>query len=333
MAICILGDIHFASHKDFLIATCEKFLEWFKNWERNSPENYLILTGDLVHDYINGGVVINFLERFIQTSRFKEIHICVGNHDMNKYQNLDQLAYEFYNNKPNVFIYKKAAKAKIGSLNTLILPYFTGINDEGKTMSEYYSNIWKNKEFKDHYDLTVGHFCGEDNSFPGATDCVKNLDKINTDKLCLGHIHTRHINPRVYIGSVYAGRKNENDYTRSAWVCDEEGWKEERLPIFNEFITFSYPDPLPNSKSLVPIYTILNCSSEKLARDKYGNIFIRRSTIEAADFIAKKLDNEANFNYIKNINIPELFKEFLKVQSPLLNEDVINNCKNALKIR
>ena len=102
--IAILGDIHFSSSKDYFIATCESFLSWFKSWKVNSSENSLILAGDIVQSSINGGIVIDFLERFYTYSRFKEIHIVVGNHDCKISDGRSQLAYEFYKNNPDVQI-------------------------------------------------------------------------------------------------------------------------------------------------------------------------------------------------------------------------------------
>ena len=330
--IAILGDIHFQSKNDYFIKTCEEFLKWFDSWSYNNKYNTLLLAGDLVEDYINGGIVINFLERFIQESKFKEIHICVGNHDRKKYQNLNQLAYEFYENKPNVIIHNEASENIIEGHKILFLPYFFGTNKYGKTMGEYYSNIYKDKEFQGPYDLVLGHFGGEDVFFKGSAECVENLDKIKTNRICLGHIHTRQTNPDRYIGSVYAGKKNENDNTRAAWIFDGVDWFEDPLPIFNEFITINYPDPIMRSKSLVPIYTILNCANEKLARDKYGNIFIRKTVSSNSDILIKEGVDADKFKSIKNLDIKNLFNEFIESRVPPLPRDVINECTAALSI-
>lgn len=319
--ICILGDIHFTSRKKYFTDICYSFLEWFKNWEKNNNDNTLILAGDLVDSHLNGGVVIDLLEKFITYSNFKEIHIVVGNHDKKKQDGYDQLAYEFYKNKPNIFIYEDLTEKEIEGQRILFLPYYLN----GSTpMNVRYSNLYK---IKKEYDLIVGHFSEPNTSFPGSIDCISNLDKIKTKKICLGHIHTRQQNPDIYIGSIYAGRKNENDNTRSAWYYDGE-WKEERLPIFSEFITVTYPNKLPESNALFPIYTILNCGNENLARKKYGNINIRRVTTDSSEIINKsELDFE--FNSIKNIDINTLFKDFKEEKK--LPEEVAFECEEALK--
>lgn len=323
--ICILGDLHLTSRKDYLLQTCLCFLDWFKDWDKNNKDNTLILAGDLVDSHLNGGVVINLIDKLYNYSNFEEIHIVVGNHDKKKVDGYDQLAYEFLKNKDNVYIYEELTESIIEGLKVLFLPYFL---DHIHPMNEFYSNLYKIK--KEQYDLLVGHFADESASFKGSVDCISNLDKLNVKKICLGHIHTRFIHPERYIGSIYACNKIQNDPTRSAWYYDDGEWKEERLPIFNEYITFSYPNPLPKSNAEVPIYTILNCASESLARRKYGNIYLRKVTIDKEDIGYKKKELDFEFESIKNIDVNKLFKEFIDSQNPPLLKEIREECEEAL---
>lgn len=323
--VVILGDIHLTSRKDYLLQTCLEFLEWYKSWHLNNIDNELILAGDLVDSHVNGGVVIDLLEKFYLYSQFKNIYIVVGNHDKKKVDGYDQLSYEFLKNKSNVHIYEELEEVEVEGLKCLFLPYYL---DHIRPMNEVYSNL--HKTHKGPYDLVVGHFAGEDNSFKGSVDCILNLDKLNAKKICLGHIHTRFIHPERYIGSIYACNKIQNDPTRSAWYYDGE-WKEERLPLFNEFITFSYPDPKPISRAKVPIYTILNCASESIAKQSYGNIYIRKVTIDKEDVGYKKKDLDFEFESIRNINISKLFDEFINNQDPPLIKEVKDECLEALR--
>lgn len=330
--IVILGDLHFSNFKAWSSKICEDFLSWFKNWDKNNNSNTLILAGDLVHNHINGGLVISYLERLSLYSSFNSIHICVGNHDKKRVDSEEQLAYDFYRYKPNIHIYEKPQEVSIENLRVLFLPYYSGENEEGYSMSDYYSLLYNNKKFTPGYDLIVGHFCGSDAAFPGSEDYVSNLEKLKAKKICLGHIHTRRVNPSQYIGSVYANRCNENDYKRAAWIWDGENWSEERLPLFNEFLTVVYPERLPHSKAMTPIYTILNCGSEKLARDKYGNIFIRRVLPTMEDYSSKeKYEAERKFDSVKNMDLRDLFDSFAKEQNPPLSSNIIETCLNFLK--
>ena len=324
--ICVLGDIHFNSSKDYMMKTCERFLDWYKTWNLNVPQNTLILAGDLVHSAVNGGIVIHFLEEFASNSRFKEVHIVVGNHDKKKVDGINQLAYEFFLQKKNFKIYSKPEVVTIEDKKTLMLPYFVCVNNSGKTMSQYYSEI--TEYFDNDNDIIVGHFSGEECSFYGSSDLVYNLDTLR-GKLCLGHIHTRQLNPNRYLGSVFAGRNNENDSTRAVWVFDGDDFREELLPIFNEFLYVTYPNPLPKSSAEVPIYTVLNCSSEETARNLYGDIYIRKVTKDLVERSStRKEDLEKQFDSTKNFDVKELFENFLKTQD--FNDGVTHKCREAL---
>lgn len=332
--IVILGDIHFSSVKDYYIAICNKFLDWFEGWDKNKEGNQLILAGDLVQNALNGGEVIDFLERLYIKSKFDWIHVVVGNHDLKKVDGIDQLAYEFYKRKPKVTIYSQPVETLLNDRKVLMLPYFDDVNEYGFTMSDYYGSIYKNPKFSNDYDLVVGHFSGDDVSYEGSTDCVKNLKLIKTKKLCLGHIHTRETDPSKYIGSVFSNRKGENDNTRAAWVWDtiNNTWSEEKLPVFSEFLQVTYPEDLPATDALVPIYTILNCGSERLAKERYGNIFIRRVRANLSDAVLKRMESSDNFLSLNQTNIGTLFTSFLKEKDPPLDEKVQEECKAALKI-
>lgn len=331
--IAILGDIHFSSSRPWFIDVSKAFLKWFKEWEVNNSNNTLILVGDLVHVCLNGGLVISFLEEFVNSSNFKEIHICVGNHDKKKQDGIDQLAYEFYKIKPNIHIYEEITAVDIEDNKILFLPYYVGLNKYNLPMNEYYSNLYRDSNWNNvHYNLIVGHCAMEDASFRGNPDCILNLDKLNPDRICLGHIHTRFVNPNVYIGSIFANRRNENDYNRAAWILDNKVWKEEKLPTFCEFDVVSYPEELPKTTALVPIYTILNCSSEALAKKKYGDVHIRKVTKDTYDInFSKQSDKSRKFNSIKDMNIKQLFNSFVSEQTPPLSTNVIDTCLNFIK--
>lgn len=334
MALVFMGDIHLRDDKDYFRQVGEDFLEWYKTWEYNTPDNCLCLAGDLVENPLLSGTVADYLEKFALYSKFKEVHICVGNHDIRKFNDENQLAYEFFKNFENFHIYEEITKITIDGRRGLILPYYKGSNFYGATMTDYYSNLYNNKLYQEHFDFLLGHFNEDSMMFGGDVTPVRNLDKLDVDKIVLGHIHTRYIRPDIYIGSVFAGKKGENDSSRAAWVLDDNGWHEEKYPLFNEFITFQYPEKLPKSDSKVPIYTILNCSSEHVARNKYGRIFIRKTTTELVDTISRrKVSTDRVFDNIKNLDFLTYFDSFVKTQNPPLSTEVIEECKSLLENR
>ena len=334
MALVFLGDIHFRDDRDYFRKVSEEYLEWYKNWEYNNPDNILLLAGDLVENPLLSGTVADYLEKFALYSKFKEVHICVGNHDVRKLNDENQLAYEFFRNFENFHIYDEISKVTVEGRRGLILPYYKGPNFYGYTMTEYYSNLYKDKIYQEHFDFLLGHFNEDSMMFGGDVTPVTNLDKLDVGKIVLGHIHTRFIRPDIYIGSVFAGKKGENDSSRAAWILDDGGWREEKLPLFNEFLTVQYPEPLPKSNSKVSIYTVLNCSSEHVARSKYGNIFIRKTTTELVDTVSRrKVSSDRSFDNIKNFDILALYDSFVKSQNPPLDKDVISECRSLLENR
>ena len=332
--IIVMGDLHLRDDKDFFKLICLNFLEWFKNWDLNRPGNSLILAGDLVETALLSGTVADYLDKLAMYSKFDNVYICVGNHDVRKVNDSNQLAYEFLKNRENFHIYEEASNVTIEGKKVLMLPYFKGTNFDGKTMGEFYGNLWQDKRFNGHYDLVVGHFNDDSIMFGGELDIVRNLDKLDADRILLGHIHTRYIKPEMYIGSVFANKKGENDSLRAVQILDENGWREEPLPVFNEFVSVTYPEKLPKPKCQVPIYTVLNCTSESIARSKYGNIFIRKVTPNLVDSTNKRrVSIDKGFDSIRSIDLNEELENFFKSQSVPFDPIIEEECRNLIRNR
>lgn len=330
--ICILGDIHFNSSKDYYRDICEAFLEWYRGWEYNKRDNTLILAGDLVESAANAGIVIDWLTRLLDYSRFNHIYVCVGNHDKKIISSVPQLAYEFYKSKDNITVFEDIAHVNIEGAEVLFLPYYSGVNSSGLSMHDFYSSLYKNDKYSRYFDFVIGHVGGPDALFEGSNDCIDNLDKLNTDRLCFGHIHTRSSNPRRYLGSVYACKKNENDNTRAAWLYDPKTkrWSEDRLPVFSEYLTVSYPEELPSTNAVVPIYTILNCTSTELAKKEYGNIRIRKVVSTPYEVVESGDSTTAPASSTRSMSLNDLFKDFVASQSPPLDSTVLKKCESLL---
>lgn len=333
--IAILGDLHLRDDKPYWRATCEAFLEWYRNWPTNCKGNDLILTGDLVETPVLSGTVVDYLEKLVEWSNFDSIHICVGNHDRKKMNGHEQIAYKFYNNKKKVHLYDEIASIDISGKSVLMLPYFLGTNSHKQTMHDFYSSIWNDKKFNKRYDLVVGHLCGSDCIFPGDTNYVDNLEKINADHVILGHVHTRSVNSKRYIGSIFANKKSENDKTRAAVIIrDDNSRYEEKLPVFNEFIAINYPNELPKTDAIVPIYSVLSCASETVARVKYGDIFIRRTTPDISDYIPKRnVQLDMRLDSVQEMDVHEMFKSFCKNQTPPFSNLIEEDCFKMLAKR
>lgn len=329
--VVILGDLHLNSSKPAFTKASYAFLDWYRDWNYNSEQNEIIFAGDIVHSSINAGLVIDMMEKLIKYSKFHHIHIVVGNHDKKKKDGVDQLAYTFFNNKENVTVYEKVTEVSIQGHDCLLMPYYMAGYRE-TSMSEVYSNLPKtDKAYAHEFDLIVGHFACTDNiPFP-MIDSVS-LKAYKAKHICLGHIHTRELDPKMYIGSVFANRKNENDPTRAAWILrDNNTLFEEKLPVFTEFLTVTYPEDLPKTNAIVPIYTVLRCSSEKMARDLYGDIFIRYCTVQDEEAMKiKRKEIDSSFLDLKGKELKDMFNEFLKTKDPPLNRNVVSKCMSLL---
>jgi predicted phosphodiesterase len=315
--IAILGDLHLASTKDYFVETAEQFLSWFDHWERNNEENELILAGDLVQSFLNAGIVVDMLYRLFSYSRFAHMHIVVGNHDKKLKDGVYQLAYEFARANTRVSIYEREQITTIQGFRVLMLPHYVAGARE-QSMADHYAELYRNPAYVGA-DLLVGHVA-QQTSLMIISDSIANLEKLEAKKMCLGHIHTR-IDPQIYIGSVYANRVTENAVDRAAWLLDQQqGFFEEPLPIFNEFLSVSYPDELPATKALVPIYTITNCANESIARSRYGGIYIRRvqkSLYRSSSFAEHvEMESEEAGTY------QQLFEGFLRSQDPPVDRRV-----------
>ena len=174
--ICILGDIHFNSSKDYYRDICEAFLGWYRDWKYNESTNTLILAGDLVESAANAGIVIDWLTRLLDYSRFNHIYVCVGNHDKKIISGVPQLAYEFYKSRDNVTVLESIAHISIEGAEVLFLPYYSGVNASGLSMHDFYSELYKTDKYSRHFDFVVGHVGGPDALFEGSNDCIDNLD-------------------------------------------------------------------------------------------------------------------------------------------------------------
>lgn len=279
-----------------------------------------------MHSAVNGGIVIEFVERLVRDSRFDKIHIVVGNHDIKRRDGVVQLAYEFLRNKSNIAIYSKPEAVIIQSKQVLMLPHYITESSSEISMQDAYSALHESYKHM-HFDLVVGHFMEESMSF-GMSDTIQNIRKLKTRQLCLGHLHTR-VDRSIYIGSVYANKINEGDPSRAAWLIGQDGIRhEDRLPIFCDYQTVKYPDPLPVNDALVTAYTITNCSSEKLARLQYGSIYIRKIIQQLGNLErGKDVSSEAELK----LDPLELFKDFMKAVSSPLDRRVAAVCLASLK--
>ena len=319
--IIALGDIHFRSDYAWFRDAIEKFLIWFKNWELNNANNILFLVGDLTHEEENGGIVLDYIERFFSYNNFKETHITIGNHDYKRIKNLYQLSYEHLNRRPNVFIYKEFILINKENINIALLPYAYPSIKNPKPFEEYSKNI---KENKSNIELIFGHVT--DSDLFGSAEMVKGLNKV-TSNVCLGHIHQRL--SKNYIGSVFPLNRKENGeryYRRYEKKDKKVIMIEERLPDFLEFVTINYgEDPIRSDDSVI-VHEILNCPAQEIIYSKYQDVYIKKYIK-----ISKKLEYDPSESNTKS-SMNKMFSEFIKDSNKSYNRNIIKRCRSVLGI-
>jgi hypothetical protein len=321
--ICILGDLHLSSAKPYLVKVGEAFLEWFDGWEHNKKGNELILAGDLLQSAVNGGVVLYQLQMLAELSRFDKIHIIPGNHDLKWREGVPQLGFDFFRHNPKIVIYDRITEVTIQDHRFLLMPHY--IPEKGESdMVTAYSIAYAT--FKGPYDCVVGHFMEEAASIIGAIGGIHNIRKINSKYICLGHVHTK-IDP-VYIESVYACKISEASGTRSAWIFENHEKREELLPVFLDYVTIKYGDPLPPQKAIVTVYTFTGCRSESLVYSKYGSDIFIRKVVQDLSVGSIQVDGDVTMIDSSQFDLKTCFRNFLKTKG--IDRSVAQLCLSKL---
>jgi len=327
MALHILGDPHFSALQPWRLPLGDAFLSWFETYEA-SPNDDLLCLGDYTDDAVNPGKVVKQVKQFadIAKSKFNQVYFMVGNHDLKLYKNKPQLSFEFVEREGVIILKDPAQVLDIQGLHILSLPHYNYRTDL-PPMWDYYGNL--PQEIRDDsFDLVCGHF--SDNSVQ-LFDHTIDISYLHAKHIALGHQHIR-ISSH-YTGSLFPCKISENDSPkpRAVWVYEKTGHlvtkKEVVMPRFGEYRAVEYPKPLPKVNANVTIYTILGCETEKIARDFYGDIYIRGV---ASNFV-KKNNNIVVSDDAFVIGDPiEIFTEWTKVAKTPVSRSVAGLVKKIL---
>ena len=278
MPLHILGDPHFSALQPWRLPLGDAFLKWFRAYAEalSKEQNSLLCLGDYSDDAVNPGLVFKQLKEFADIARenFDQVYFMVGNHDLKMYKNSPQLSFEFVAYEGITILREPAEVLEIEGMKILSLPHYNFRTDI-PSMWQHYGDLPQSIRDQ-HFDLTVGHF--SDNS-AALFDHLIDISYLNTDHIALGHQHIR--SSSHYTGSLYPCKisESESPKPRAVWVYEKLGVKAKKtevpLPVFGEYRALEYPKPLPPPKAMITIYTVLGCESEKIAREFYGNIYIR----------------------------------------------------------
>lgn len=272
----VLGDLHVRPKEPFKSALVS-FFDWFVESKYNSPDNDLLLLGDLTEDPLNPGE-INYiiLNLFLNKLKMRNIDILQGNHD---YSLESGSNLEIFKALPNVTVYDKPAIMEEGNIKYLLLPYYYPNSNDLPPMEEYYSNL--PEEYRQDYDFICHHVTDE--SIP----IVKNhcdLSYLKGNRVG-GHHHNF---ADGYLGSVSLNSVTESGKTPMLMTIDTDTGVShyEEIPKFVEYYTVSYPEDLPNITT------------------DYAILYIKESVSkeESLTFYKKKMEEQGKELYVRRID-------------------------------
>ncbi len=255
--IAIIGDVHIRRKSPYYESSVE-VLDWISNNEEiNNAETLLIFLGDIFEYDENGGDLNKLVLAFLQSLKNKDKLILEGNHD----GDINYSALEALTVVPGVRIIDFYEVREIGGKTFLFLPHIY-TDSKGVTMEEFYSNL----RLEEDIDYCCGHIMDESRSF-GSKSKFCDLSNLNIKKRVFGHDHTFNMDQGgSYLGSIQPNSSTEKDKTPKIFVVDLE--KDEDytvdVPLFINYHSVSYPDPLPEINVKYPVLNI----TESLDREE-----------------------------------------------------------------
>jgi len=319
----VLGDLHLSDSRPWSWDVSNRIVDFITNHPLNNKNNTLILLGDLTEDAFLSGQMFFLLMRLFLNLRFKSIYVLIGNHDIKRNKqgqltcSLNFLQHDLFNK--NVTLIYQPSFFESENMAILALPFIFPQFAEGWSSVKDYEKMQGSKLDKE-YDLIVGHF--QDTSVKLPSESV-DIEYLKTKFYALGHIHDKN-HPR-YVGSIVPNSIEGSGLPRyiRTYIKDKETLIE--IPKIMDYYTVTFPDPLPKVESQVPVWTILNCQDESIAKTHYGDIYIRKC-------INNISMNKTEFSKIagsENVSIGELFNVWKKQSG--YDKDVLNLAEEYFK--
>lgn len=315
MSLVTVGDLHLQSDRPWGLEVGEETVKWIIENEHNDPKNTLVLLGDLTEKSVLTGSVYTLLMKLFTGLKYKKTYILVGNHDGKMGSRGADVVYDFLKDpeiksklSTNIEVIHEVKNLLIdNAYNCLFLPH---IFPDGTHSNKDYANL--PAEFKDkQYDIVFGHFTNTSVTYMG-----EKIDVSYLKSLCwaFGHIH----NPsEQYLGSLVPNSIAEAQQIRQIRVYEAtpSGVRQtiEHLDRnICDYYTVNFPDPLPATTAIIPIFTVTNCKDISVARQQYGEIYIRKVVYdismdsEAFSAMSDSLKGKAE------INISKMFDEYVE---------------------
>jgi hypothetical protein len=300
--LIVIGDLHLSDERPWSYKVSKEIVDYILNNPLNNESNEVIFLGDLTESAFNSGQVFELLHSMFLGLKFKRIYILIGNHDTKKNkQGQTTLSYSFLKNEffENVSIINEPTIIETEGMTVFALPW--------KFDMKEYNNL---KGFEDEYDLIVGHFMDNTVKIPGETIDISYL---KSKYVCLGHIHDKN-HPR-YCGSIVPNSIEGAGLPRFIRTyTKEKGETLVKVPPIMDYHFVTFPKELPKVKTHNPVWTIMNCKDEAIAKAQYGDIFIRKAVYDISmdkEAFAKLGENLAN-KMGNKVSIQQLYEEWEK---------------------
>lgn len=310
--IVVIGDNHLSDSRPWSVEASDAQIDLIINHPLNTPENVAIFTGDLVDQPFMSGRVYHMLLRLFSGLKFKEVYVLQGNHDikMDKLKN-PTLAYRFLLDKhilKGVFSHihpiTEVSQLTIEGMEVLLLPF---VYTTSKGSIKDYENLPESIVEKE-YDLCITHVADTSlSSYPGT---LIDLSKVKAKYWASGHVHTPSSH---YVGSVMPNSLAESGEKRQFRTYSKD--KGENIVDIDEILgyyTVEFPNDIPsNLTAKIKVFTITSCTDEYVAKQRYGNIHVRKVVNKVS---LDKDSGASNFSFSgeEELNTEKLYQEWRK---------------------
>lgn len=325
--LVVVGDIHLQPKSpkyDNAIDT----LNWiFNNKDLNNENNSILFLGDLCEINSPFSCFEKFVDYFVNYSKFNQIYLLTGNHDV---ANLDNVLALFRPLK-NVKVITDWEIIKFYNCKILALPFY---NHEGvvnkQPMTEVYSNLYKNEELM---NIEIDYCCGHlesDRCHFSKKYC--DLSKLTNVKHFLhGHIHNCDID-KGYLGSACANSVAERNIDKKIAIIDGETKECEfvTLPKFMEYYTVEYPNKLEKPKTKYAIFMVKNVLDKNVALEEYSKQAKEMGFEFYTNKVLKQRVTEVEIDDVEKSEKPT-FEKFAK--SVGLSDEVFDICNEVIRLK
>lgn len=325
--LVVCGDIHLQSHEPKRSNAIDT-LNWIFEQDFNNENNSILFLGDLCEVNANFECFEVFVDFFVNKSKFEQIYLLTGNHDLG---NLDNVLSLFRPLK-NVKVITDWEVVDFYNTKILALPYYNHESTERKSMVEVYSHLYENEEIKDtEFDYCCGHLEDETNHF-SKKYC--DLSQLKVKHFLHGHIHACNLqNGGRYLGSACVNSSSEKGNIKYLAIIDGETKEYElkEIPKYLEYYTIEYPNKLEKPKTKFAIFTVKGVLDKNVALEEYSKQAKEMGFEFYTNKVLKQRVTEVEIDDAEICSKKPNFETFAK--SVGLSNEVFDICNEVIRLK